>query len=104
MRRWAREGPDFAPMQTLLEAEVARLAGDAARARLLYDRAAQGAAHQEFAHVAALAYERHARMLIAARRETEAASMLKDTIVWYRKWGALPKAEALTEERQALTS
>ena len=104
LRRWSREGPDFAPMQALLEAEVARLAGDAARARLPYDRAAQGAAQQEFAHLAALAHERHARMLIAARRETEAASVLKDAIVWYRKWGTLPKADALVQERHALIS
>jgi hypothetical protein len=102
MRRWAADGPDFVPMRTLLEAEVARLRGDASGARLLYERAAAGAAQQEFSHVAALAHERHAHMLIERRRETEAAVVLKDAIVWYRKWGAEPKVEALLQQRQRL--
>jgi hypothetical protein len=104
LRTWAREGPDFAPLQALLEAEMARLDANPQGARVLYERAAQGAAQQEFPHVAALAYERHARMLIEARRETEAASALKDAIAWYRKWGAVPKVEALLRERQRLLS
>jgi hypothetical protein len=104
LRTWSLEGPDFLPMQTLLEAEVARLAANAQGARLLYERAAQGAAQQEFPHIAALAHERHARMLIDSRRETEAAAVLKEAIAWYRKWGAAPKAEALAAERQRLLS
>ena len=104
IRAWARDGPDFVPMQALLEAELARLAAKAQGARVLYERAAQGAAQQDFPHIAALAYERHARMLIEARRETEAAGVLKDAIAWYRKWGAAPKVEALLQERQRLLS
>jgi tRNA A-37 threonylcarbamoyl transferase component Bud32 len=102
LQTWAKGGPDFIPMQVLLEAETARLDANAQGARVLYERAAQAAAEQEFPHVAAFAYERHARMLIGARRETEAAGVLKDAIAWYRRWGAAPKVEALVQERQRL--
>jgi hypothetical protein len=102
VKRWARHGPDFAHMQTFLEAEQARLRGDANAARALYDRAAQGAREQEYLHHAALACERRGRMLAAMRRETEAGASLREAIALYARWGSQTKADALEHERRTL--
>jgi hypothetical protein len=104
LRRWERDGPDFAHMALLLQAERARLRADTVRARALYEQCAQRAQHQEFIHHAALAHERRAQMLLELRRETEAASALREAIALYRDWGALPKAEELVRERRRLGS
>ncbi len=103
LRTWAKSGPDFVHMAQLLEAETARLAGQVARARSLYEQAVQRARQQEFAHHAALGHERRALMLTDLRRGTEAAAALKDAIGLYRHWGAEDKAEALGHERRKLT-
>ncbi len=103
LRRWARHGPDFVHMAALLAAEHERLCGRSAGARALFEQAAQGARQQSFPHHAALACERRARMLAEQRREIEAASAFRDAIALYREWGAVPKADALAQERRALT-
>jgi hypothetical protein len=97
VRARARDGPDFAHMALLLEAEQARLARRFARARALYDEAATRASRQSFPHQAALAHERHALLLLALRRETEAAALQRRAIATYREWGALGKAELLAQ-------
>jgi hypothetical protein len=103
LRRWARHGPDFVHMETLLAAEQARLRGDASRARALYDEAAQRAREQDYTHHAALACERQGRMLAELRRETAAGVSLREATALYAKWGALAKAEALRQQRSALS-
>jgi hypothetical protein len=102
VREWARHGPDFVHMEMLLSAEQARLRGDANGARALYDKAAQRAKDQEYVHHAALACERRARMLATLRRETEAGASLREAVALYAKWGSLPKAESLEQERKTL--
>jgi hypothetical protein len=103
LRGWARSGPDFAHMVTLLEAERMSLRGRETAARKLYPQAARAAREQEYPHHAALAHERHARSLLRERRETEAAAALREAIGLYEAWGAVAKAEALAEERRVLT-
>jgi hypothetical protein len=100
LHTWAKTGPDFVHMAQLLEAETARLAGDVARARALYDQAVQRARQQDFPHHAALGHERRALMLVELRRETEAAAAFKDAVALYRQWGAEAKAEVLAHERR----
>ncbi len=51
----------------------------------------------------AIAAERRARMLAEQRRETEAGAAFREAIALYWEWGAAPKAEALVQERRALT-
>jgi hypothetical protein len=97
LKRRARDGPDFVHMATLLRAEEARLARHPARARVLYEEAATRAAQNAFPHHAALAHERHARLLASVRRETEAAPLLRRAIAGYTEWGALGKATLLAE-------
>jgi hypothetical protein len=102
LRGWARHGPDFAHLMLFLEAERERLRGRVAWARSLYEHAAERAIQQEFAHHGALAHERRARMLLELRRETEACAALREAQALYMEWGALPKAEAITQELHAL--
>jgi hypothetical protein len=89
-------------METLLRAERARLRRDHNGARALYERAAERAEEQQFPHHAALAHERHARMLAALRRETEAAASFAQAIALYRAWGAEPKAAELARELRSI--
>jgi tetratricopeptide (TPR) repeat protein len=100
LERWARGGPDFAHMVTLLRAEHARLAGDRTKAQLLYEQAAQRARQQSFPHHAALAQERRASLLASARRQTEASAALREALALYREWGALGKVVLLTREER----
>jgi hypothetical protein len=102
LRHRAKSGPDFAHMALLLEAERARLRGQFARCRRLYQDAAQRAAQQEFPHHLALAHERHARLLWEQRRKTEAAAALKQAIAAYQRWGAHAKVAALEQEFDSL--
>ena len=100
LRAWARSGPDFVHMVGLLDAERARLRGDHARARSLYEQAAQRARRQDFIHHAALAHERRASMLTRLRRDTEAAQAVRATAALYEEWGAAAKATELTSDRR----
>jgi ATP/maltotriose-dependent transcriptional regulator MalT len=103
MRLWARSGPDFEHMAQLLAAERARLRGDSAQARVLYEQASQRARQQEFVHHAALAWERLAAMLEDQRRETEAAAARSEAAGLYAKWGALAKLSALASEPRSMS-
>jgi hypothetical protein len=102
--RWAKSGPDFAHMATFLEAERARLRGRVALARNLYQQAARLAQKQDYVHHAALACDRHARLLRQQRRETEAAALLREARALYEAWGASRKAAALAAECAKLSS
>jgi tRNA A-37 threonylcarbamoyl transferase component Bud32 len=99
-RHWARSGPDFEHMAKLLAAESARLRGDSATARALYEQASQRARQQEFIHHAALAWERQAAMLEDQRRETEAAAARNEAAGLYARWGAHAKVSWLASERR----
>jgi hypothetical protein len=87
-------------MAGLLDAERARLRGDHARARSLYEQAAQRARRQDFIHHAALAHERRASMLTRLRRDTEAAQAVRATIALYQEWGARAKVAELAQQRR----
>jgi hypothetical protein len=98
LQQWARSGPDFEHMATLLQAELARIRGRQADARQRYQQAAQRALQQASPHHAALAHERHARMLLGLRRTTEGVAALQQAIAAYRQWGAAAKVAALERE------
>jgi hypothetical protein len=98
LRRWARDGPDFVHMVSVLEAEQARVRGRSELARRHYQAAAERAMAQEFRHHAALAHERRALLLHELRREIEADGALAQAAALYEQWGAsgkLPKLRAL---------
>jgi hypothetical protein len=82
-------------MVQLLEAERARLAGDVRRARVLYEKAAQRAAQQEFPPQAALAHERLGQMYLDLLRHVKAASALHQAVALYAAWGCPAKVARL---------
>jgi hypothetical protein len=91
LRRWARDGPDFAHMVLLLEAERMRLRGRSTAAAEGYARAAQAAEQQQFPHHAALAHERHARLLAELGHGAAAGAALREASERYRAWGAVAR-------------
>jgi histidine kinase len=95
LRTWARGGPDFVHMVSILEAERARLQGRSNRAREHYLCAAERATAQDFLHHAALAHERRAFLLGGLRREVEAENALAQAATLYEQWGARSRADAL---------
>jgi tetratricopeptide (TPR) repeat protein len=101
LQRWAKGGPDFAHMAWLLDAEDARLRGDDAAARGLYERAAQRARAQEFMHHVAMAHERRGRLLLEQRRWTDGSAALSAAIQGYLAWGVAARARTLADELQA---
>ncbi len=101
LRRWARDGPDFLHMATLLDAEHARLRGQQRVARAAYERAAQEARQQQFPHHAALAHERRSTFLTSLRRETEASAAFEEAVALYREWGATSKLAQLERAGRA---
>ncbi len=98
IRRICETGPDFLHMRLILEAELARLEGAHEAAVRLLMRAAMRAKDQDFVHHAALAYERAACMLLAKRRDTQAATMLQHAARCYNEWGAIHKAKLLRRQ------
>lgn len=101
LERRLEGGSDFVHMAVLLQAETARLARDFTRARVVYEQASQRARQPGFPYHAALAHERRASMLVAIRRETEAADAMKEALALYGEWGADGKVALLAGERGA---
>jgi hypothetical protein len=96
LRAYARPGADFEHMWLGLHAEHARLCGRAATAYRRYAAAAALARRQGYRHHAALLHERHADLLAARRRHTEATSLRRRALALYGEWGATAKVQALT--------
>lgn len=98
LRDWAKHAPDnFEHKALLVEAERARVAGDASLARELYDRAIAQAHEHGFLQEEALAYELCARFHAAAGRAHLARIYLREARYSYERWGALAKVRDLEE-------
>jgi hypothetical protein len=95
LRRWAREGPDFAHMATPVQAGRAWAHGRSGRALDLYETAARAADDASYPHHAALAHERRAELLSALGREPDASDARARARDLYRSWGAEAKVRAL---------
>jgi predicted ATPase/signal transduction histidine kinase/tRNA A-37 threonylcarbamoyl transferase component Bud32 len=96
LRAWARHAPgNFAQKAALVEAERARVLGQASEARELYDRAITLAQKHQFVWDEALAHELAARF----HRERGVAHLarhyLRDAHYAYQRWGATAKVNQL---------
>ncbi|MGK3967600.1 AAA family ATPase [Sorangium sp. So ce118] len=99
LRRWAASSPRTASfMHALLEAEVARLEGDAARASKLYDQAIAQAQEHGFVQHAALANECAARFYRARGQGRVAQGYLEEARFLYLSWGARTKVAHLDQQ------
>ena len=102
LRAWARNGPGFAHMAELIEAELERARGRSTRALELYARAARGAAAQSFVQHAALAHERRAELFAATAQPLEAARALREATQLYALWEAHTRVRELKARRAEL--
>lgn len=93
---WARLNPDtFESKHLMLEAEAARLGGDAVAAQRLYERAARVAERTGFIHDQALAHELAGTYYTEAGLFVPAQGCLIAAGACYRQWGAIGKATHL---------
>ncbi len=105
MQKWASLCPDnFLHKQLLMDAELACLAGEAPRARRLYEQAAASARQAGFPLNAALTCELAGRFELDCGERHEANKWLRAAYDGYARWGAGAKVEALTEEFPEISS
>jgi len=96
---WADQNPlTFRNKLALVDAETARLDGDAVRAMKLYDEAAAAATAAGFPHEQALAHELAGRHALALDLGYVARDQLRLAAAGYRRWGALAKVRGLEAE------
>lgn len=96
--RWASLNPrTFRSKLLLLEAEMARLRGDAMKALACYEKSAEAAAAAGFVHERALAHEYAALLCHAHGLNLAAAQHRAAAIDSYRHWGAAVKERQLSE-------
>ncbi|MFN6571262.1 AAA family ATPase [Dendronalium sp. ChiSLP03b] len=99
MKIWASDCPaNFQNKYNLVEAEKARVLGQALQAQELYEKAIQGAKKSEFIHEEAIAYERAAEFYLSLGREEIGRLYLSNAHHCYSHWGAKAKVEALELE------
>ncbi|WP_454753448.1 trifunctional serine/threonine-protein kinase/ATP-binding protein/sensor histidine kinase [Cupriavidus necator] len=95
--RWAALNPlTFHGKLLLVDAELARLRGDALQALACYEQSATAAAAAGFVHEQALAHELAGMLCEASGLPTAAAQHLRAARAGYRRWGADHKAMLLT--------
>lgn len=99
LQDWSRNAPmNFQHKSDLIEAERARVTGDAFKAIECYGRAIKGAARHGFIQEEALGYEREALFYRVLGRDDLAGFDRAKAIEGYRRWGAVRKAEDLEEQ------
>ncbi|HEX8594560.1 MAG TPA: AAA family ATPase [Pseudomonas sp.] len=96
LNQWAALNPQiFKDKALLVEAEMARVAGDALRALDLYELAITAAANAGFVHVQALAHELAAEFHHARGLFSSARSHMRSARDCYQRWGAHGKVANL---------
>ena len=100
LRVWSETCPaNYLAKRLLVEAEMARIAGDADEASALFDRAIDAAHESRLVQDEALANELAARFEMARRPKSRVGAMyLRDARYAYRLWGAHRKLEELETE------
>ncbi len=98
MKEWAKYAPEnYQNKYDLVQAELARIAGNHLEAQTLYEKAIQGAKKQGFIHEEGLAYERAAAYYLTLDREEFGQFYLKNAYACYASWGATAKLKSLSE-------
>lgn len=94
--RWAKGCPENqAHRETLLAAELARLAGNASEAMRLYEVAVRSARENGFVQNEAIAAELAAKFYRSLGAETAALGYLRQARACYEQWGAVAKLRQL---------
>ncbi len=99
MARLAAHCPDnFLHLSLIMQAELARISGQSARALTLYEEAIETARHYEFRRDEAMANELAARCLLASGRQKACEGYLRAARNLYDRWGARRKVASLEYE------
>ncbi|MEM5329246.1 AAA family ATPase [Paraburkholderia sp. JHI2823] len=102
--RWAHQnGATFRNKLLLIDAEIARLQGDAFGALVAYEQSAQAAGAAGFVHEQALAHEFAGELCMTHALESSARHHLRHAAICYRRWGAA-FAEKRIHERHPLVA
>ncbi len=102
LNAWARScPPNFAAHARIIEAELARVRGDAAQADVCFERALTAARTYGSAKREALALELAAAHARARGEHAKGAEREREAIAAYRRWGAEAKAERLERDAAA---
>ncbi len=104
MQGWAENGAveNFGHCHALMAAERARLGGDDAEARLLYEQAIRLAQEHDYLHHAAMGCELAGRALLGSDGARAARGYLEDAVGFYGTWGARAKVDQLRERHRVL--
>jgi GAF domain-containing protein len=98
LSRWARNCPEnFACMEALVAAEIARIEGRNLDAELLYEDSLSSAHENGFVHHEGLANEHAAMFYIGRGLRTIAYAYLRNARYCYLRWGALGKVRQIDE-------
>jgi predicted ATPase/signal transduction histidine kinase/tRNA A-37 threonylcarbamoyl transferase component Bud32 len=96
MENWARHAPsNFKHKYELVEAEKARVLGQAWEAEQLYERAIQGATEWGYVQETALSNELAAEFYLSYGKDKIAKIYLTDAYYEYIRWGAIAKVKDL---------
>ncbi|MCU0662326.1 MAG: AAA family ATPase [Myxococcota bacterium] len=87
----------------LVEAEIARVKGNASLSLALYAKAIEGAAENRFVQDAALACELAGECILATGDVESARPYLDHALEHYLRWGAMTKVEQLKKKYPALS-
>mmetsp|Transcript_14015 Transcript_14015/g.25132 ORF Transcript_14015/g.25132 Transcript_14015/m.25132 type:complete len:118 (+) Transcript_14015:2-355(+) len=99
IRSWMKKGnPNCLHLDTLLDAEKARLKSNRHDAIKAYESAIVLAARRGMIHEQALANERYADFLLRLGESNEGMGRLQDAIKGYKEWGANAKVHLLESE------
>jgi tetratricopeptide (TPR) repeat protein len=102
-KTWAKNCPqNFAHLEALLGAELARLRGDVTSAQTLYEKAIRIAEKHGFFHHAALAHERAGSLNGERGSHVLAKHHVAAARAGYLNWGAAEKVRLLDEKYGAL--
>ncbi|MCP4753075.1 MAG: AAA family ATPase [Proteobacteria bacterium] len=103
MMKWADHCPvNFAHGRYLMEAELARLSGNASAAFEHYDQAIQEARDNEFLRYEALGNERAAEFCRDLKKDKFADLYLGEALYCYQRYGAIAKVRFLEEKHPQL--
>ena len=98
-RKWAKHNPDgFEHKRLLLEAELARVQGEASLAEELYEASIARAQAEGFLHHEAIANELAGRHLLARGKQRMGMMSLREARHAYQRWGAQAVVRRLDDE------
>ncbi|MEI7993703.1 MAG: adenylate/guanylate cyclase domain-containing protein [Methylococcaceae bacterium] len=98
IKKWAKDAPqNYLHKYHMLEAEKLRILGKLSDARMVYDKAIEGASNNDYIHEEALAYELTGKFYLEQKSEDLSEFYLKASYNAYREWGAIAKLHNLEQ-------